>query len=462
MKSLTKIFSVEPMQTTDAKGFSLRQRIEKGGTVVFGGHAFSQVLRLISNLILANLLMPEAFGLMAVAVSINIWAAMLTDIGIQTSVIRSANSRDPSFLRTAWTTQFVRNCLIWVLILLAAVGVYALVETGVAPADGVYAHPMLPWIMATIALQLPISGLTSMNQSLAARDLFMGRIIALEVATQLIAILTTITLAFIGLGVWALVFGSLTSTVVKTLASHMFFPGVSMRFHFNRKHFDEIFNFGKWLIIASLFGFLANRGDQVLFGWLMPTDRFSLYAIASIWIMGGMGVISTINNRIVYAAFSELIRERPKDLQRAYKKTRLVFDAAVTAFVVGIFFLAEPVFDLIYPDNYSGVGYFIKLMSPVFLLLPYRLISIAVLAGGDSKSFTLVTVVSGLLMLILVPLMFSLYGEKAAVICFSCIAISSLPIAWRNGARVMAIDSLTEARMLIITAAYLAVMFVWG
>ena len=462
MKSLTKLFSPDGAHAGDAQGRSLRDRIQKGGAFVFSGHAFGQILRLISNLILARLLMPEAFGLMAVAVSINIWAAMLTDIGIQTSVIRSANSRDPSFLRTAWTTQFVRNCLIWILILLAAAGVYMLVKTGVVPEDGVYANPLLPWIMATIALQLPISGLTSMNQSLAARDLFMGRIISLEVATQIIALTTTVTLAMSGLGVWALVFGSLTSTVVKMISSHIFFPGVSMRFHFNRDHFDEIFNFGKWLIIASLFGFLSNRGDQILFGWLMSSDRFSLYAIASIWIMGGIGLVNTINGRIVYAAFSELIRERPQDLKRAYMKTRLVWDLGVTVFALGIFVLAEPVFEFIYPADYSGVGYFIKLMSPVFLLLPYRLISIAVLASGDSKSFTLVTVVSGVLMLILTPLVYTMFGEKAAVLCFSCIAISSLPIAWRNGARVMKLDLLTEGRMLMIAAVYLAVVFVWG
>ena len=102
--ALTKMVTGgEPEQSRLSALASLRTRILSGGGAVMGGFGAAQVLRLISNLILTRLLMPEAFGLMAVAISVNIWAVMLTDIGIGSSVIRSPNSEKPEFLRTAWT-----------------------------------------------------------------------------------------------------------------------------------------------------------------------------------------------------------------------------------------------------------------------------------------------------------------------------------------------------------------------
>ncbi len=438
---------------------SLRRRVQSGGAVILSGFALGQILRLISNLILTRLVAPEAFGLMAVAVSINIWAVMLTDIGINTSVIRSRNSDNPDFLHTAWTMQIGRNLIVWVTIILAAAAVYALASNQIVRAESVFAHPQLAWVMIAIGIQLPLSGLTSINAAMAERHLAMRRVVGLEVAGQLFAMTITIFFAVLGYGVWALVIGTVAAAAFRSALSHVVFPGPRMALRFTREHFNEIFGFGKWLIIASFFGFLLNRGDQLLFGWLMESGRFSLYAVASIWVVAAVTIVSTVISRIFYPAFSEVLRDRPERLTEIYREVRLISDGAVTAMAFGAFFLAEPIFDRIYPDNYGGVGYYVKLLSLMLLFLPYRLINTAALASGNSKGFTAVTVIGGLAMAAFVPAVFMMFGEKAAIIFFSCVTAASLPVAWRLGGKIMRMDVLTESRMLA-AAAILATLLI--
>jgi O-antigen/teichoic acid export membrane protein len=436
-----------------APGHSLRRRILAGGGAVMGGFGAGQVLRLISNLILTRLLMPEAFGLMAVAISVNIWAVMLTDIGIGASVIRSRNSENPEFLRTAWTTAFLRNLLVWVVIAVAAVAIWLLTANGAVRDDSVFADPVLPLLMLAIGVQLPIDGLSSMNASLSERRLSMSRVVGLEIARQVFATVVTISFALLGFQVWALVIGTVAGAAFGSSLSHFIFPGPRMKFQMVRKHFDEIFHFGKWLIIASFFGFILNRGDQLLFGWIMNGEAFSLYAIAAIWIVAAQSVIQTIVGRIFLPAFSEVLRDDPAGLADLYRQVRLPVDIAVAALAFGAFFLAEPVFAIIYPDNYSGVGHYVKLLAPSLLFLPFRLINTAALASGDSKGFTAVT---GVAMAILTPLAAIYLGENAAILVYACIAATALPVIWRLGAKLMKLDLWVEGRM--IAAAAMLVM----
>lgn len=462
MKSLTRIFPLNLLQPANGNALSLRSRVQKGGVFTVGGFGVGQVLRLISNLILTRLLAPDAFGLMAVAVSINVWAIMLTDIGIGSSVVRSRNSDDPEFVRTAWTMQIMRNSLVWALIATAAIGVYVLAHAGVFRAESAYTNPLLPWIMISAGGQLLISAFSSVNGLMAQRKLSVGRIIALEIATQLFTMTVTISFAALGLGVWALVIGMLSGSAASMTASHFVYPGPPMRLRFKREYALEIFHFGKWLIIASFFGFIVQRGDQILFGGLMPSERFGLYAVASIWIIAAATVIQTIVGRVFYPAFSEILRDRPHDLTRAYYKVRLLVDAGAATLAFGAFFFSEFAFSILYPANYGGVGHYVKLLSPFLLLLPYRLINTTVLAAGDSRNFTGVTVLAGSAMLILTPAAYRFLGEKAAVVCFAAIELVALPIIWRIGARHLKLDPVKEGRALIAMIILLVLIFTVG
>lgn len=462
MKLLTNIFFPKEGNVQEGSTPSLRSRIQSGGAFTLGGFGTAQILRLVSNLILTRLLVPEAFGLMAVAVSINIWAIMLTDIGIGTNIIRSRNSEDPAFLRTAWTIQILRNFVIWLIIVLAAVGIFFMAKGEFFRPESVFSTPMLPLVMGAISAQLLITGFSSINQFVAQRKLSMGRVVSLEIATQLFTMFVTISFALMGFGVWALVIGMLSGAIVNTTTSHFIFPGPGMRLQFKMAYASEIFHFGKWLIIASFFGFLVNRGDQILFGGLMESNQFGQYAVAAMWLVAGATVMETINSRVFFPAFSEILRERPKDITKAYRKARLLIDVVACVLGFGAFFLSEWVFSFIYSDSYSGVGHYLKLLSPFLLMAPFKLINTVILASGDSRNFTAVTVLAGSAVLIVTPTVYQYFGEKAAVVSFAAIEMVALPIIWRLGSKYLMLDPITELRSVFAIALLVTLIFTIG
>ena len=71
-------------------------------------------LRMISSLILTRLLVPEAFGLMALISVLMTGLAMFSDMGISSSVVQSKRGDDPAYLNTAWTLQVIRGFVLWI------------------------------------------------------------------------------------------------------------------------------------------------------------------------------------------------------------------------------------------------------------------------------------------------------------------------------------------------------------
>jgi O-antigen/teichoic acid export membrane protein len=87
---------------------------------VIGGFGFGQALRLVSSVILAGLLAPEIFGIMVIVYSIRGGIDLLSDIGIQQSIVANKEADEPEFYNTAWTLRLLRGVLVLVLCVLLA------------------------------------------------------------------------------------------------------------------------------------------------------------------------------------------------------------------------------------------------------------------------------------------------------------------------------------------------------
>ena len=440
-------------------GPSLQRRISEGAAVATVGFGMGQAIRLAGNLIMARFLAPEAFGLMAVAFSIQMWLAMLTDFGINTSVIRSKSSEDPSFLQTAWTLQVCRDLLIAGLFGMVGFAVLALQANGGVKAGTIYADPLLPPVMWAICAATVISAFRSIRLPMAQRNIALRRLVAMEISAQLFAIIVMVTAAVAGAGVFALVLGMIASAVFTTIASYVMFEGAASRFGFVRKHFNELFHFGKWLLAASFFGFLINRGDKLLFGYLLSSNAFSIYAIAGIWIAAIETLVATVLQKVAYPALSEISRENPEKLRASYEMFRRAAEGGCLFVFACVFFLSDFAFDLLYPESFAGVAEYMRLLSPMILLLPYRLLFLITLVDGDSRKFTLLTLASGAGFLVITPLAFAVFGAKIAILTVALLPIFSLPIAWRFAARRFSLNAVNEAAPLaaaLLVAAYLA------
>src|SRR6516162_3623745 len=93
---------------------TLKQRALRAGGWTIVGYGIAQVIRLGSNLIMTRLLVPEMFGVMAIATMVTVILTLLSDIGLQVNIVQSRPGDDPSFLDTAWVVSIVRGLTLWV------------------------------------------------------------------------------------------------------------------------------------------------------------------------------------------------------------------------------------------------------------------------------------------------------------------------------------------------------------
>ena len=289
---------------------SLRSRTLRSGGLVITQMMAQLGLRLVSNLIMTRLLVPEAFGLIAFVSTLIVGFSLFSDIGLQKNIIREKDGDTPKFLRVAWVIKMLRGLLIALCVALAALGIGVFGTAWSAPGT-VYSDPVLPWLLLVSALFPLLQGMEATTKELAMRRLEMGRITAVEITAQIITIFFMVGFAWLSPTVWALLAGMLIGQSVRSLSSHLFYPGPRMGFEWDLQIFLRIWHYGKWLLGSSVFTFFAQHADRLILAGLLNSTTFGLYAIARIWVDAGRQIIGRLSSQVGFSSVGEVVRYRP-------------------------------------------------------------------------------------------------------------------------------------------------------
>lgn len=314
----------------------------------FGGSAG---IRLASNLALTRLLSPEIFGLMALARVYLDGVKMLSDVGTTASVIRSERN-DEAFLQTAWTVQILRG------------GLIALVSCLIAwPVSRLYDQDVLFPLILVLSISPAIAGFKSISTATVSRDLVIRRRVLIDLATQLSATCITILFAWLLGSVWALVIGGLSGAMLGLVLGHVFLPPFRHGFRLERVAFQEMFGFGRWILLGTFFTYLGGNGRTALQGLLVPVEILGLLAIASLLAWAPGQFMSKLLANVVFPSLSEVRRERPEGLVGALRKVRLVTTFGFFPAFFLLSFFAQPLIEFLYDDRYAGAGPLLALMA---------------------------------------------------------------------------------------------------
>ena len=205
----------------------LRARVLRAGGWTVAGFALSQAVRFVANLVMTRLLVPEMFGVMAIATMVMYGLALFSDVGLRQSVVQSRRGREAAFLNTAWTIQVARGFVIWATALVVALGFVVL--NAIVPPGSVYADPSLPYVIAVLSVSAIIGGFESTRLLEASRTLSLAGVTQIELASQICGLACMIGWALVDRSIWALVAGALGAAALRTLLSHAWLPGEANR-----------------------------------------------------------------------------------------------------------------------------------------------------------------------------------------------------------------------------------------
>lgn len=398
---------------------SLKRRSLRASAWAGGSHVAGQVIRLAGNLVLARLLVPDAFGLMAAVSTLIMGISLLSDIGTGTVVVQSQRGTDQDFLNTAWTLQVIKGIGVWVFCTLIALAI-ALGQSqlwfGIGTA---YNEADLPLLLAVAAFGATINGLASINMKVAVRNLDLRAVSMIDFGAQVFSLAVMVAAAVITRSVWALVIGGLVSATLKCALSHVALHGPPSRISLEPGAMKELLGKGKWVLLSSLLGFVAMNGDRLLLGGLIDSKTLGLYSIAFALASIAPAAISAILGKVIYPAFSEVLRDRPLDLGRTYRKFQRVVDAALGAIAAVMFVASDAIVGLLYDERYQDAGHFLGLLALGSIGVRFLVVEQIYVAKGRMDLLAWAILPRVILVLVGLPLGYSMYrldGALAAII----------------------------------------------
>ncbi|MBR0995458.1 oligosaccharide flippase family protein [Bradyrhizobium japonicum] len=395
----------------------------------------SQALRFFLNIFLTHILAPDLFGLTAVANVVMIGIAMVSDIGLGPSIIRSSRGTETSFRNTAYTIQVLRGAITCMIAVAVAASIELFGRNGIASANSVYADPRLPVVIFALSATALIAGFTSTKVHEARRSLLVGRLTVNEILAQIGGILAILVWLWFDRSIWALVAGSIFNSIAAVLLSHTNLPGESNRFRWEHSAATELLRFGAWIFLSSLLSFTATNCDRLLLGGLVSSETLGVYSVA-------YGLFSTIEQlaarliaTILFPALSETAREKPSQLSAVHYRIYRPAAALMYTLAGTLVMCAPELVRLCYDHRYQQAGLMLQILALALIGVPSQITMQLFIAKGEAQLAALILFGRTLFLFPATLFGFYFWGLSGAVAGISASFVLMLPLTWLISAR---------------------------
>jgi O-antigen/teichoic acid export membrane protein len=368
----------------------------------------SQVLRVISSLVLTRLLAPEYFGLMTLVSTLIQGMSLLTDIGLSPSIVQNPRGDEPAFLNTAWTLQVLRG-----------IGIYAVALLLSWPLAHFYHEPAFLKVLPILAFNVLITGFNSTNLLSMTRHMGMRRLFAIDFSTQVVALVVTIVWAWIQPSVWALVAGSLASSLFRLIMGYVrrLIPGIRNTFRWEKESVRSLVHFGRWILLGTALYFFASQSDRLIMGKLISLSLLGVYGIAFTVSDVPRQVINSFCQKVGYPFIAKMAYLPVPEFRKVFLRYRfyvLLAGAALLSLVVN---WGGMLTTHVYDHRYHDAGWMVPVLAlGLWHTLLYGTMNPALYAIGKSRYMAIGNALYCLLVVVGIPVGFHYLGMLGAVI----------------------------------------------
>lgn len=365
---------------------------------------------LISTLILARMLTPADFGLVAMAMAVVALLQLMGAFGFDTALIQRQNTERKHF-DTAWTFGVIFGISTAVLLLVLAL-----------PAASFYREPRLELMLPALAVAALIGGFENIGTVAFRKELDFGKEFRFLLAKRLAGFVVTVTLALVFRNFWALIAGTVTGKLMAVFISYKLHP-YRPRLTLAARH--DLMHFSKWIFISNLILFLHSRSADFILGRTVGSHGLGVYNIASeIATMPSTELIAPLN-RAVYPAYARLATEQSL-LQARFLEVFGIICLVAFPIAGGLYCLAEQIVSLLLGPQWHETAPIMKIIGICGLLGALQSnMYLVILAIGKPKANT---ILSGLLLIIYLPAVIYLsqiYGSIGAAYAHMILALFS-------------------------------------
>ncbi len=320
---------------------SLQQKAIRSGVWVGFSSAVGAGLSFLRSVVLARLLTPEVFGLMAISSMVIRGIEIFTETGFGAALIhrqqRFEDARD-----TAFTLWVLRGLGLAVIAFLVAPWVAAF-----------YNEQVLAPVVSVVGICFLLTGFNNINTIALQKELDFKRLIYLEQLGSVLNAVIALGLAYILRNVWALVYAQLIASVISVGLSYLMVPG-RPKFRFDPVIARELFSYGKFMTGLAIVVFVTNQLDNALIGKLLGMELLGCYSVAYTLANVPSSDLSKVIARVFFPLFSKL-QSDPEQLRCEYARGVGLVAAIVVPITVVIVVLAEEIVAVLYGAKWAQV-----------------------------------------------------------------------------------------------------------
>ncbi|RZN12789.1 lipopolysaccharide biosynthesis protein [Bradyrhizobium genosp. SA-3] len=332
----------------------LKERAVRGGLARLCGQAASFPLRLASIAILARLLSPNDFGLLAMVTAVTGVYGFFTTAGLSSATVQQDTITDAQISTLFWINIAV-GATLFLLCLATAPMLVAF-----------YHEPRLFWVTIVTGAGFLFNAAGVQHYALLQRQLRYVTLTVIETLSQVSAIAVGIAMAIAGFGYWSLVAMALVSPVMNTSCLWLTTawiperPGISAGT-------GNMLRFGGTITLNGLVVYIAYNFEKVLLGRFWGTDALGLYGRAYTLVTIPTDNLNAAVGAVVFSALSRL-QQDPARLKKYFLKAYSLYASLTIPITIFCALFSEDIVRVFLGPKWGEAAVIFRLLSPTVLI----------------------------------------------------------------------------------------------
>lgn len=301
-----------------------------------------QLLSLLVFVILARLVRPDDFGLIALAAVFVSLAQLVVDQGLGDALVQRREIGREHVDTAFWVAILTGSAITVAGLLLAEPIALVLGEPDLAP------------VLRVLSITFVLSAFSSIPIALLTRQLAF-RLLAIRTLLSIVGGgVVGIALAYADFGVWALVAQQVTAAA---LSSVMLWAVTDWRprFSLSTREFGDLFGFGVRVVGSDFLGFVTRNADNFLIGVFLGTVPLGLYAVGYRILDTSQRLLINVARKVTFPAFARLQHDRPR-LSNAYIRVSRTANVLVFPGYIGLAALGEEFTVVLFGHKWAESG----------------------------------------------------------------------------------------------------------
>lgn len=318
----------------------------------------SQFMRLgaqvITSVILARLLLPEDFGLFGMALVFTGLVAIFNDMGIGSAIVQKQDLDQKSLSSIFWFNISVGTLAMLITILAAPFIAHFYGQNSLIP------------IISVMSVSFLLVSFSIVQNSLLLKELKFKKLTFLELISTISSSLLGISLAYLGYGIWSLVWQNISMTFIYAIL--IWIKGQWMpNFLFSWKDIKAIFGFSANLSGFSLMNYFSRNADYLLIGKFLGASALGYYTLAYTMMLFPLSNLSAVLSKVMFPALSKIQHDNDR-FRFFYMKSTKYITFISFPIMLGLFAVADEFVIVVFGEKWAPVIFLIKVLSIIGLI----------------------------------------------------------------------------------------------